>query len=108
MIFNVHMNTPLSLKVSIYVYLSILYFIIIREYYNDLWAWDWSGKRFISETPFEKENAKNTLQIIKCLWEQNDSMDFRVPVDWKGKASISLLAVRLPSDNQKPDGFGYS
>jgi hypothetical protein len=52
-----------------------------------------------SETPLERDHLKNTLQILNCIWEQNDSLDFRVPVDWKALQLLDYLSiVKRPID----------
>jgi hypothetical protein len=34
----------------------------------------------------DKDQLKNVNQVIHYIWESNDSVEFRQPVDWKGSS----------------------
>lgn len=47
-----------------------------------------STLKLTSRTILGKEETKKVKTILQSLMDNNDSYDFRVPVDWKGKSLI--------------------
>lgn len=43
-----------------------------------------SSLKLTTSTKLGKDEAKKLRIIINCLYESNESFDFREPVDWKG------------------------
>jgi hypothetical protein len=46
-----------------------------------------------STTKLGKDEIKKLKIIINCLYESNDSFDFREPVDWKGMGLTDYLTI---------------
>jgi len=58
-----------------------------------------SSLKLTSNSKIGKEEVKKIKIIINCLYESNDSMDFREPVDWKGMGLTDYLnIVSYPMD----------
>lgn len=43
-----------------------------------------SSLKLFSKTPIGKDEQKKLKNILQSLLTSNDSIEFRVPVDWKG------------------------
>lgn len=52
-----------------------------------------SSLKLTSNSKIGKEEVKKIKIIINCLYESNDSMDFREPVDWKGMGLTDYLNI---------------
>lgn len=68
-----------------------------------------SSLRLKLKTPLEKEELHKINTILMHLINQPDSLDFREPVDWKGKVFIYHLALDLldyPDLVKKPMDLG--
>ena len=58
-----------------------------------------SSLKLSSLTKLDKEESKKLKIIINCLYEANDSFDFREPVDWKNLGlSDYPSVVKYPMD----------
>jgi hypothetical protein len=58
-----------------------------------------SSLKLGSTTKIGKEELKKLRIVINCLYESNESFDFREPVDWKGMGLTDYPAViKYPMD----------
>lgn len=49
-----------------------------------------STLKLTSFTPLNNDNEKKVVTIWKTIYDSNDSLEFRNPVDWRG----NLLAIK--------------
>lgn len=54
-----------------------------------------SSLQLISKSPISKEEHKKLKNILQSLLTNNDSIEFRSPVDWKGTEIVNILALNL-------------
>ena len=52
-----------------------------------------SSLKLTSSTKIGKEELRKLKIIINCLYESNDSFDFREPVDWKGMGLTDYTSI---------------
>lgn len=65
-----------------------------------------SSLKLTSQTPLGKEELKKINNILTNLFDNNDSYEFRQPVDWKGTSNRILYrarTIRLSLNHQKPN-----
>jgi len=58
-----------------------------------------SSLKLTSNNKLGKDEIKKMKIIVNCLYESNDSVDFREPVDWKGMGLTDYTSIiKYPMD----------
>lgn len=58
-----------------------------------------SSLKLTSNNKLGKEEIRKMKIIVNCLYESNDSVDFREPVDWKGMGLTDYpTIIKYPMD----------
>ena len=67
---------------------TFLYILLFRIFIN--FRTMLSTLKLASKTPLGKEEFKKAKTILQSLYDNHESFDFRLPVDWKGNCEVML------------------